>query len=118
LPNKAKGKYEGRLVADGYGNLLADEGPNQGEPVAYHDGSYVFIKADEPSHNDRHHENFAVIDGTTDSSEPGQSHHDTVSEDDPHYDAEAENNTRLRFHADKISAKVTGHTDAYTKGDD
>jgi hypothetical protein len=115
---KASGIYQGRLLADGYGNLLADEGPNAGEPVAYHDGSYVFISGDEPSHNDRHHENFAVVDATTDESNAGEDHHLAVQPDDPHYTEDEENLTRMRFSPDKQAATETGHTDAYTKGDD
>lgn len=118
MAKKASGIYEGRLVADGYGNLLADEGAHAGEPVAFHDGSYVFIKAGEPSHNDRHHENFAVIDGTTDENEAGQEHHLVVQPDDAHYDGEAENSTRLRFDPDSTAAKITGHTAAYTGSDE
>lgn len=115
---KASGIYSGRLLCDGYGNLLADEGPHAGEPVAFHEGSYVFIGSGEPSHNDRHHENFAVIDATTDENEAGQEHHAAVLPDDAHYSEGQENLTRLRFSPDKQAATETGHTDAYTKGDD
>lgn len=122
---KAKnGIYSGRLMCDGYGNLLADEGPHAGEPVAYHEGSYVFLEVGEPSHNDRHHESFAVIDGTTDEGETGQEHHLVAQPDDPHYEEGVTDergnltNTRLRFSPDKQAATETGHTDAYTKGDD
>lgn len=150
----AKGTYEGRLMCDGYGNLLADEskfvgektvtlldddgdpildgsgqptivrvpqfkfGKHHGEPVAFHEGSYVFLNSGDESHNDRHHQQFAVIDATTDASEEGQEHHDGVLENDPHYDGAAENATRLKFDADKVAATATGHTAAYKGGDE
>jgi hypothetical protein len=116
--------YRGRLVADGNGNLLADEGPREGEPVAYHDGSYIFIKPGELSHNERHHENFAgvVLTQTEDPDAPGYAgdeddptegneHHFAVQEDDPHYNG-------VRNDPDKVAARITGHTDAYTGGDE
>lgn len=116
---KAKsGIYRGRLVCDGNGNLLADEGDRAGEPVAYHEGSYVFVNTGEPSHNERHHEQFAEIVRTEDAGEERQAHHSGVLQDDPHFDADADNSTRLRFSPDKVAATETGHTDAYTKGDD
>ena len=160
------GTYEGRLMCDGYGNLLADEsrrvgekeitltdddgealldanqqvisvkvpifkfGKDHGKPVAFHEGSYVFLNSGDDSHNERHHENFAEISGTqhddetaphyagtADSPAEGREHHFGVLEDDPHYDAEAEGNTRLRFDADKVAATVTGHTSAYKGGE-
>ncbi len=105
--------YVGRLVADGQGNLLADEGDRAGDPVAFHEGSYVFIQPDEPSHNERHETQVLEVIGTTDENEEGQEHHAGPLEDDPHYDADAENNTKLRQLPDKVSAKLTGHTEAY-----
>lgn len=150
---KAKGVYEGRLMCDGNGNLLADEskfvgwaeitaeedgeaildsngeptvvrvpkfkyGENHGMPVAYHEGSYVFLNAGDESHNDRHHERFVEFAGTTDAAAEGEEHHLQPTEDDPHYDADSENLTRLRFDPDKVAAKMTGHTAAYTGGDE
>jgi len=104
------GIYNGRMECDGNGNLLAGEGEHAGFPIAYHDGSFVFVQPGEPSHNDRHHQRFAqsqrpggefsdVIDGTVDESmipvngdrslintdETTNAHHFGVLEDDPHY---------------------------------
>jgi len=133
----ASGTYRGRLMADGQGNLLADEserlgdrqvttddgtivsepifryGENHGKPVAEHEGSYVFVNAGEASHNDRHHRNLLEFAGTTDESAEGESHHLEPASDDPHYDADTENHTRLRFSPDAVAATETGHTDAY-----
>lgn len=117
--------YEGRLVADGNGNLLADEGPRKGEPVAYDEGQYIFVAPGEPSHNARHHRQFAEVDGTVDESmtddpdlvnaEIGgeNTHHFGVVEDDPHFDGDADNLTRLTQLPDAQAAKVSGHTEAY-----
>lgn len=112
--------YVGRLACDGYGNLLADEGDRAGDPVAYDEGKFVFLKPGEDSHNERHHAQFVDIEGTTDDSAgspddptPGQEHHWGPTEDDAHYAAGYPNNTRLRFDPDKVAAKITGHTEAY-----
>lgn len=121
--------YHGRLLADGYGNLLADEGSRKGEPVAFHEGSYVFVQVGEKSHNERHHEQFAVVDATVDdsmtddkslvnASEDENAHHFGPLKSDPHYDKDAPNHTRLRFDPDAVSAKISGHTDGYTNGGD
>lgn len=141
------GIYHGRLMADGQGNLLADEskrvgdrqvqlydengdavlvggepltvstpvfkyGKNHARPVAFHEGSYVFLSGGDESHNERHHKQFVVVDATTDEDE----HHEGVTQDDPHYDADTDNNTRLRFQPDTVSKTFTGHTDAYSEG--
>lgn len=115
--------YVGRLACDGYGNLLADEGPREGEPVAYDNGSYVFVQPGEKSHNERHHQNYVDVEGTNDetagtqdSPTAGQEHHWGPLEDDAHYSANAPRNTRLRFDADKLAARVTSHTEAYKNG--
>lgn len=151
---KAKGTYSGRLMCDGYGNLLADEskfvgykeilleddegnaildnvgaptvvrvpqfkfGENHGDPVAYHEGSYVFLEPGDDSHNDRHHQQFVEFESTTDENEAGQEHHLEIQPDDPHYDEGSDNKTRLHFDADKHAATMTGHTDAYKGGDE
>lgn len=94
--------YHGHLVADGRDNLLADEGDRKGEPVAYHDGSFIFLKPGEPSHNKRHHQQYAGVAATTEE----DAHHNGVTEDDPHYDG-------LTFLPDKVAEKLTGHTEAY-----
>lgn len=88
-------------------------GSNHGRPVAMHEGSYVFLGAGEPSHNERYHQQFVTFEATTDESNEGEAHHLSVQPDDPHYDADTENNTRLRFSPDKVAATETSHTDAY-----
>jgi hypothetical protein len=42
-------------------------------------------------------------------------HHFEPSPDDPHYDADAPNKTRLKFHPDSVAPTVTGHTEAYSE---
>lgn len=118
--------YRGRLVADGNGHLLADEGENIGFPVAWEDGQYVFVGPGEPSHNERHEKRVLAVESTVDESmtddkslvnaEKGgkNSHHFAVHPDDAHYDKDAPNKTRMRFDPDAVAARVTGHTDAYT----
>jgi len=135
------GIYHGRLATDGLGNLIADD-PEQpetlGYPVAFHEGSYVFVSPGEPSHNERHHQNFADIDGTRDAesvkiaaeavgvdpdSQQAQDminagagenmHHFETQPDDPHYDEDAPNKTNAKLDADALAAVITGHTDAY-----
>ena len=85
---------------------------------AFHEGSYVFLNPGDESHNDRHHEQFAEIVRTEDADAPESSHHAGTLQDDPHLSAGAPNGTQLRFSPDKVAATETGHTDAYTKGDD
>lgn len=112
------GIYNGRLACDGNGNLLADP---TGLPVAYHEGSYVFLEPGEPSHNERHHQQFVEFQGTQDqdpelpgfAEEEGNTHHYGIAEDDPHRDEDAPNKTRLRFDPDSIAGLVTSHTEAY-----
>ena len=53
--------YEGAFYADGEGDLRAAEGDREGERIAFHEGSYVFINDDEPSHNERYEQNVADI---------------------------------------------------------
>jgi len=124
----AGGIYHGRLVADGNGNLLADEGPDSGQPVAYIEGSYVFLQPGEPSHNDRHHERFAEMSGTQsedpdapgyagsspDDAPVGMEHHWEISEDDPNYDPNSPTGVRLRSLPDAQSARISGHTEGYS----
>lgn len=63
---KLSDEYVGRMVADGNGNLLADEGDRAGHPIAWDedDEIFVFLKPGEPSHNERHHKQFADVQGT------------------------------------------------------
>jgi hypothetical protein len=106
--------YQGRMVADGNGNLLADEGDRAGYPVAYEDGQYIFIGPGEPSHNARHEENVLEMVATQD-----------VDESLPGYAGTPDNPTEGAEHhwdaapsplePDAVSAKGAGHTDAYTK---
>jgi hypothetical protein len=123
------GIYHGRLVTDGEGNLLADEGDYAGFPVAFHDGSYVFLGPGEASHNARHHQQFAEMTGTVDASmtddpdlvnadDVTNRHHFGVLEDDPHYDPDPNSRTGTKpsLEPDAISAIASGHTDGYTGG--
>lgn len=107
------GTYNGRMEADGMGNLLASEGQHAGFPIAFENGSYVFVQPGQPSHNERHHQQFAKsqtpsgevdsIAGTVDIAmiadpdDPAQAalvntdsstnpHHYETQVDDPHYD--------------------------------
>ena len=118
--------YSGRLVADGDGNLLADEGERAGFPVAYQDGQFVFVGQGEKSHNDRHHQNFVTPRGTVDESmvdednmdlvnvtETENRHHFGPLEDDPHYDPDSPSGVRAKTLPDAVAARATGHTDAY-----
>lgn len=122
-----KGTYSGRLVADGNGNLLADEGEHAGLPVAFHEGEYVFLEPGEKSHNARHHKNEVgvVITQHEDPEQPGYAgtkakptkgheHHFGPAEDDPHYDENSPNNTKLIQLPDKQAATLSGHTEAYS----
>lgn len=107
--------YSGRLVTDGNGNLLADEGDKAGFPVRYEDGQYVFVEKGEKSHNATHEKQVVDVEGTTD--ESGEPHHAAVQEDDAHYDPDAENKTKLQFDPDAIAAVATGHTNSYSGGE-
>lgn len=111
------GIYHGRLQCDGNGNLLDEDGM----PVAYHDGSFVHIGSNEPSHNDRHHKQFVEMAGTVDESMTDDSdlvnadsknnpHHFEVQPDDPHFSG-------VRFLPDAMAPTVTSHTDAWSSGD-
>lgn len=121
------GIYTGRLVTDGYGNLLADEGENKGMPVAYHDGSYVFIGPGEPSHNQRHEQEVKDVVGTQDADPDapgyagtpenpteGNEHHWEVLPEDAHFTESNENKTKLIFDPDAVAEKITGHTESYS----
>lgn len=104
------GIYNGRMESDGNGNLLASEGEFAGFPIAFHEGSFVFVQPGESSHNERHHVQFAqsarpdgstsdLIDGTVDETQIPEGgdmslvnvgggvneHHFGALEDDPHY---------------------------------
>lgn len=139
------GIYNGRMEADGMGNLLASEGEFAGFPIAFHDGSYVFVQPGEQSHNERHHVQFAqstvagggtvdAIAGTVDASmtddpdlintdESTNPHHFGTLEDDPHYEAGYTkdngevSNTRPKLIPDTIAPRMTGHTASISEGD-
>lgn len=128
------------MASDGMGNLIASDPENpdvDGFPIAYHDGSYIFVQAGEPSHNQRHHQQYAVIDGTRDAesvkaaaeavgidpeSEQAQAminagggenmHHFETQEDDLHYDPDTPNHTTPNLLPDALAAVTTSHTDA------
>lgn len=121
--------YNGRLVADGEGNLLADEGERAGYPVAYEDGVFVFLSPDDLSHNERHEKNALQVAATVDESMVDKTNKDLVNvtktenqhhfgtlEDDPHYDANSPTGTKMRFIPDAVASKATGHTEAYSNG--
>lgn len=104
--------YSGRLLCDGEGNLLADEGRHKGKPVAHvpEEGVYVLLEEGEPSHNERHGTGSApLISGTSgplyDAAGTlvyaGDPHHLEPTPDDPHYDASAPNKTRLTWDPDR-----------------
>jgi len=127
-----------RLMCDGNGKLFAHppDDPEDLVEVKFHDGSYVTVDEGEPSHNQTHHQQFAMIDGTRDEEQVlkalddagefdegirqaylnarvnvggGENmHHYEVQEDDPHYDEEAPNKTRLKSHPDSLSQVLTG----------
>lgn len=150
----SEGVYEGRLMTDGNGNLMADEsvnvgekrilvydengelvtddsgqaiaitipvvhyGENHGKPVRAHEGSYVFLAPGEPSHNQVHHQQFAEMTGTQDVDPDAPGYAGTP--DDPTEGAEhhwdVTDPADLKFDADIISAQLSGHTAAYTRG--
>src|SRR5580765_2291300 len=106
-------QYNGRLMCDCYGNLLADEGPRAGEPVAWtQDGTYEFVNPGEPSHNELWEQKVAEVVPTqeVDPELPGYAGDaDNPTEgNEHHFDPPGE----PRFDADKVAAKVTSHTDA------
>jgi hypothetical protein len=104
------------MVADGYGNLLADEGDRAGDPVAWDNGVYVFLAAGEPSHNARHEKKVLEMVATQDVDEelPGYAgtKSNPVEGAEHHWDVGEPNN----YEADNASAKGSGHTAAYTEG--
>ena len=140
------GIYNGRMEADGAGNLLASEGEYAGYPIAFHDGSYVYVQPGEPSHNERHHQQFASsttvngevqtgITGTVDSTmtddpeminsdESTNAHHYGTLPGDASYeegytkDNGEVSNTRPKLNPDTIAPRVTGHTASVSLGGD
>ena len=94
--------YAGRLACDGLGNLLAEDG----RPVAYDDGDFVYVQLGEPSHNERHHQAFVQITGTTGEDGENQPHHFAPTDDDPHKDG-------VKFLPDRLAESATSHTEAW-----
>lgn len=114
-------EYEGRLVADGNGNLLADEGERQGDPVTYDEDAdnFRFLAKGEPSHNDQHHQNFVgmVPTQSEDSTQPGYA----GTEDDPvegmeHHFLKAADIAPPKQLPDKVAARISGHTHQHKEG--
>lgn len=110
------GTYSGRLVCDGNGNLLADEGEFAGFPVAYDEGQYIFVAPGEPSHNARFHQNVVEFTGTVDESMVAEGDEDLVNayeggENSHHFDMPDPANP-APVDPDSISAVISGHTDA------
>lgn len=111
--------YSGRLVCDGHGNLLADEGDRKGYPVAYHEGSYVFIQPGEPSHNERHETQKVEVSATVDESMTDDSSLVNAYEggENAHHFDNPDPDNPAPVDPDAVAAKVTGHTDAYKGGE-
>jgi hypothetical protein len=113
-----EGIYHGRLACDGSGNLLASDAGDW--PVAYHDGSFIFIGIGEPSHNARHEQNLVEVAATVAADQVPDNpelvnvtdtdnlHHFEVQPDDPHFEG-------VQTNPDSIAPLATGHTDAYTE---
>jgi hypothetical protein len=134
---------EGNVVTGPDGNALTMQipiiryGENHGLPVAADPdtNTFVFVQAGEPSHNQRHHKQFATsewpngetrnaieatvaADQTDDASlvnvgDGVNEHHLAVLPTDPNYDPTAPDDVRMTFDADAVAPFVTGHTDAY-----
>jgi len=126
------------MHCDGYGNLLASEGERAEDPIAWDPDSetFVFIGPGEPSHNERHHKQFAEVVGTQDqdpelpgyagtAEDPveGAEHHFGVLESDPHYKEGAVSplsgkvtNTQLRQLPDSVARTTGGHTHQHKVG--
>lgn len=105
--------YRGLLVCDGSGNLLADEGDFKGFPVALHEGKFIFIGKDEPSHNERHHKQFVGMVGTQDVDPSLPGYAGTLEKPvkgHEHHFAAPQPSSQL---PDAVARTATGHTDAW-----
>jgi hypothetical protein len=116
-------EYEGRMVCDGYGNLLADEGERKGDPIAYNeDGdNFVFLAPNDPSHNEQHHKQFALVVGTqaSDPDLPGYAGPDAehaTEGNEHHWEENIDRSEPIRFHPDSVAAKISGHTHQHKVG--
>lgn|SRR5215831_10756278 len=116
-------EYVGRMAADGNGNLLADEGDHAGEPIAYDPDTdtFVFVAKGEPSHNERHHLQFAeaVPTQSEDPEFPGYAGEDATSatEGNEHHFVD-ESIEPITFLPDAVSVKASGHTDQHKETGD
>lgn len=123
--------YNGRLVVVD-GDLKAFDPDAVGDDIenadlksVWHDvdnNCYRYVNAGEPTHNERHHKQFAEIDGTSgplfnadgELVYPGDMHHESILPTDAHFSEHAPKNTALTEDNDSEAATVTGHTEAYT----
>ena len=114
-----EGEYHGRLTTDGSGHLLADEGEYKGWPVAFDEGVYIYVQPGEPSHNERHHQNYAEFQGTVDQSMVAEGDEDLVNADEEtnahHFDL-PDPDAPAPVNPDAVGATVTSHTDATPEG--
>jgi hypothetical protein len=116
-------EFIGRMVCDGNGNLLADEGEKKGHPIAYDEDTdtFVFIKPGEPSHNERYHKQFADMVGTqsVDPELPGyagiDAEHATEGMEH-HFEENLEPMPRVKFHPDSVAHLTGGHTHQHKAG--
>lgn len=132
-----------RLATDGAGNLYIDEPDHKdhGQLVKYHEGSFVQIGPNDPSHNKTHEKQVLVVDGTRDADsvnaaaedagqdpanfewmvnaggEHGNMHHYETQPDDAHYDEDSPNKTKMHTLPDALSATMTSHTDAWNSNE-
>ena len=107
------GIYHGRLETDGNGNLLATD--DEKKPVAYHDGSFIYLKAGEESHNTRHENQALEMTGTVDDTmtdDPSLVNAYEGGENAHHFDPPPADGAPID--PDAIAAKVTSHTDAWS----
>jgi len=113
-----------------------EEGPKHGQLVRYHEGSFIEIGPNDPSHNAVHHQQFTTVDATRDEAQVRQAaeaagldpesqmdlvnagagenmHHFEVQEDDPNYDPDSPTKMTARQLPDSVAPTVTSHTDAW-----
>lgn len=126
-PTWPQGPYRGRLVTDGLGNLLADDGPWAGYGVFHNidEGHYEFVEPGGLSHNQRHHHRVVGISPTTSGNAEleiqADPHHERPTDDDAHFASDGGSwhpkrgwsFTRTRSQPDEVAPFLTGHTDAY-----
>jgi hypothetical protein len=116
-------EYVGRMVCDGNGNLLADEGEQAGDPIAYDENTdtFVFIGPDEPSHNERHHLQFAQT-TPTQSDDPdfpgyaGEDAENATEGNEHHFSTGATEELGIKQLPDKQARLTGGHTNQHKVG--